>query len=928
MLTHLLAQKSDTSGQTPRCLKNRSAKSVRPPSSHVADHVTQQPHKNPHTITPFGPRTHKSAPMTDTASPRSGRPHSAVVPDRARLTSPASSLRNILRQRVLIPDNTTPLIGRPPSSSSEYQAISPPSAALHNPTMAHLATVHDSEDVELIVYRKSTEMAQESSLHYLLAPPEGPETPGSAAHDLSYFPATAGDAKSVGWGAVLPYYLPLLSWVGSYLVPFFVGDLIGGVSLATFQIPLCLSYATTLAHVPVISGLYSLGVAPLIYMVFGSVPQMVVGPEGPISLIVGLAVEPLLHHAKSKHLDPLEYVVAITFVSGASLLGFGLGRFGFLDNVLCESLLKGFISGVGIVMVINALVAMLGLSLLLDKVAGDPLQQDIHLPFDKMRFLFNYSKHLHPLTFKISFAAFAVIMTIRTLKKLAVLRLQWRLAVYVPEILIVVAISTYWCAHSDWNEHGIDIIGTIHNETGGVKVFNPLTAHGWPLIKLLSTLGFLCAMLGFFESTTASKSLGSTYDLPISSNRELVALGFINIVGSVFGGLPAFGGYGRSKINAISAKTTMLGAIMGFLTLIVARCATDMLYFVPKCILSVISGIIGILLIEEAPFELYFHWISRGYSELITFFVTVLTTIFFSMEAGIAVGLVYLLIRVIKHLAESRIQILGRYPGTNTFLNADIAQLALASDPVMDVSTGQTSSGAIPLQVLEKMRYNRPLLNLFVDDHVRHLNTYALEEIEGCLIVKIPEPLTFTNTNDLRSRLKRVEMYGSTKAHPALKRVRDISMTKYIIFDLDGMTEIDSLAGQILVKLLEGYRERQIRLFFVRVNKNLKMRKRLQNVGVFSMLMDDLAAVRYFEVQKTLAFNRIRRRSISESISGLDLLANEEIDMMPLEGDDAADIYDLTEAFDSPYFDHISDALKVIDFYEINQSIGDPQQSV
>lgn len=786
----------------------------------------------------------------------------------------------------------------------------------------------DSADQELIVYRTSNEMARESSLHYLIGREESPERTGSETQELSYAPATSGTAKTLGWGTVLPYYLPLLSWVTSYLVPFFVGDLIGGVSLATFQIPLCLSYATTLAHVPVISGLYSLGVSPLIYMVFGSVPQMVVGPEGPISLIVGLAVEPLLHHAKKKHLDPLEYVVAITFVSGASLLGFGLGRFGFLDNVLCESLLKGFISGVGIVMIINALVAMLGLTLLLEHVADDPLQQDIHLPFDKMRFLFNYANKLHPLTFKISFLAFAVIMTIRTLKKYAVLRPQWRLAVYVPEILIVVAVSTWWCAHSDWNDHGIEIIGAIHNETGAVKVYNPLTAYGWPLIKQLSTLGFLCAMLGFFESTTASKSLGSTYDLPISANRELVALGFINIVGSLFGSLPAFGGYGRSKINAISAKTTMLGAIMGLLTLITARFATDSLYYVPKCILSVISGVIGILLIEEAPYELYFHWMSRGYNELTTFFVTVFTTIFFSMEAGIAVGLVYLLIRVIKHLAESRIQILGRYPGTNTFLDADIAQLALASGRVMDVDTGQTRSRAVPLQVLEKMRYNKPLLNLFVDDHVRHLNTYALEEIEGCLIVKIPEPLTFTNTNDLRSRLKRVEMYGSTKAHPALKRTRDVSMTKYIIFDLDGMTEIDSLAAQILVKLLEGYRDRRIRSFFVRVNKSPKMRKRLQSVGVFKMLMDNLTAVRYFEVQKTLAFNRIRRRSISESVSGLDLLANEEIDMMPLEGEDAADIYDLTETFESPYFEHISDALKVIDFYEINRSTVDIDQSV
>lgn len=110
-----------------------------------------------------------------------------------------------------------------------------------------------------------------------------------------------------------------------------------------------------------------------------------------------------------------------------------------------------------------------------------------------------------------------------------------------------------------------------------------------------------------FESTTASKSLGTRFDLPISTNRELVALGSLNVIGSIFGALPAFGGYGRSKINAISAKTTMSGAIMGLLTLLTIQFLLGYLYFVPKCMLSVVTSVIGILLIEEAPYELVFY---------------------------------------------------------------------------------------------------------------------------------------------------------------------------------------------------------------------------------------------------------------------------------------------------------------------------------
>lgn len=77
------------------------------------------------------------------------------------------------------------------------------------------------------------------------------------------------------------------------------------------------------------------------------------------------------------------------------------------------------------------------------------------------------------------------------------------------------------------------------------KLKNPLTHSRRKLMPDLFSASLIVAMLGFFESTTASKSLGTTYNLTVSSNRELVALGCINMFISLFGALPSFGGYGR-----------------------------------------------------------------------------------------------------------------------------------------------------------------------------------------------------------------------------------------------------------------------------------------------------------------------------------------------------------------------------------------------
>ncbi|EGV60453.1 hypothetical protein CANTEDRAFT_111011 [Yamadazyma tenuis ATCC 10573] len=716
--------------------------------------------------------------------------------------------------------------------------------------------------------------------------PGGMGISGPSQHPSEYRPVTDEDSDSMSWGELLPYYLPILSWVNHYSLPFFLGDLLGGLSLVFFQLPLSISYATSLAHVPVICGLMSLGVAPLIYLIFGSVPQMITGPESAISLIVGQAVEPILHHNKTD-INPVDLVVAMTFISGATLLGFGLGRFGFLDNVLSGSLLKGFISGVGIVMAINSLVSMLGLTKLMNLISNDPTDMDIHSPFDKFMFLIHHYDRYEPLTFKISFASFTFLMSVSIFKSYCSKR-NFRFSdklIYIPEILIMVIITSCLCYKFDWHANGIEVVGSVSQEGGTFSIYNPLSINQFRLMKKVGTSGFLCAMLGFFESTTASKSLGTTFNLPISSNRELVALGFINVVGSMFGALPAFGGYGRSKINAISAKTTFSGALMGIFTIFTIAFLSEGLYYIPKCILSVITAKIGLSLMDEAPYELMFHWRSRGYNELITFFVTVVTTIFFSMEAGIAVGLVYSLIRVIKNSTLSRIQILGRIPGTNTFVDADINDRLLK----MDRKLGKSQ------------------LNLFTDDYFTSVNMNVLEEIEGCLIVKIPEPLTFTNTNDLRTRLKRVELYGSTKAHPAMKRSRDESMTKYVIFDLRGMSELDSSAAQILKELIINYQNRKIISLFVRVAKNLQVRERLFRTGIISLLIENLDALGYYKAKQEVLQKKPKDNSS-------DFLFEQET---------ASGIANLVEAKDVPFFEHISDALKVIDYYESSNQVGE-----
>lgn len=613
-----------------------------------------------------------------------------------------------------------------------------------------------------------------------------PGRPPSSTTDSSIISQEPSLDQSITWKQRLPYYLPCFSWLPTYTTLDLIGDTIAGLSLASFQIPLALSYATSVAHVPALCGLYALAIPPIIYAVFGSVPQMIVGPEVAISLVVGQAVEPLVVHEGH---DPVDLVSIMACIGGFFLLGAGLSRFGFLDNVLSRALLRGFISGVGIVMIINSLYDELGV-----RIVNPDIPTHFHSPIEKMWALKNSIHDIHTPTALISLVALVVLITTSILKNALVAKGHTKM-IFIPEILIVVVASTILSAHYGWKHSKVEVVGKI--KTSNMTYNWPFSKEMRALYPNLMTSSILAATLGFFESTTASKSLGSQYDLPISSNRELVALGFCNIFGGLIGALPAFGGYGRSKINAMSgAKTTMSGLIMGLLTLITIFGLLRYLRYLPKCVLSVVTTMVAIRLLEETPSDLLFHWRAGGYSELLVFCITVLATLFYSVEAGVAVGCAYSVIIVIKNSSRSRIQILGRIPGTNTFVNAD--------EPLFD------------------------------DDGEPH-QVQVLEEIEGCLIVKITEPLTFSNTSDLKLRLLRLERYGSAETHPATPRMRQEFMNRNVIFDLKGLTFFDSSASQIFYEILDGYRKRGIAFYFVGVPTKFGIRERLRDSGILAL---------------------------------------------------------------------------------------------
>lgn len=193
-----------------------------------------------------------------------------------------------------------------------------------------------------------------------------------------------------------------------YKLSYIKGDLISALTMASFYLPMALSYASNLAHVPPIHGLYAFVFNPFVYAIFGSCPQLVVGPEAAGSLMVGSAVKSSVDYGQGNEDNDLLHARIcgiVTGMAGGMVLIAGLVRLGFLDSVLSRPFLRGFISAIGFVIAVDQLIPELGLTDLAD-------QQGVShgSSVDKIAFMVENASMLHGPTFAIAGISFVIIM--------------------------------------------------------------------------------------------------------------------------------------------------------------------------------------------------------------------------------------------------------------------------------------------------------------------------------------------------------------------------------------------------------------------------------------------------------------------------------------------------------------------------------------
>ncbi|KAI0067589.1 hypothetical protein BV25DRAFT_1818966 [Artomyces pyxidatus] len=546
-------------------------------------------------------------------------------------------------------------------------------------------------------------------------------------------------------------------------------------------IPQSVSYASSLAKLSPVTGLFSASIPGIIYALLGSSRQLNVAPEAALSLLVGQAVSTTLHsdpHSHPANPDAVGLAVASAIAVQVGLISFILGffRLGFIDVVLSRALLRGFITAVAVVILIEQLIPMLGLTALEHSL-------NPRTTLDKLLFLLEHGfTNFHRPTALVSAGALGVLVFLRTFKGFFK-KYPW---IYrIPEVLFVVIASTILSDELRWDEDGIEILGSVPIKTGGHFFKFPLHHSHLKYLKGTTSTAVLISIIGFLDSIVAAKQNAARFGYSISPNRELVALGAANLVGSFIPGtLPAYGSITRSRINGdVGGRTQMASIVCSSIVLLATFFLLPWLYYLPKCVLGSIICLVVWSLLAETPEDVIFYWKMRAWIDMTLMSLTFVLTILWSVQVGVIVSLIISLLLVVRRSSKTRMTILGRIPGTERW------------KPINE-------------------------------------NPEAEEDAPGVLIVRIRENLDFANTAQLKERLRRLELYGVDPSHPSEAPRRQ--QARVLVFHMADVETCDASAVQIFHELFEEYKSRGVGIFMTHVRAG--PREMFDRAGVVKLL--------------------------------------------------------------------------------------------
>lgn len=415
--------------------------------------------------------------------------------------------------------------------------------------------------------------------------------------------------------------------------------MIAGVTVAVLLIPQGMAYAL-IAGLPPIYGLYAALTPQIIYAFLGTSRQLAVGPVAMDSLLVATGLGAL------SIIDPNQYIqmaILLALIIGAIQFLLGLFKMGFIVTFLSKPVISGFTSAAAIIICLNQLRPILGISI--------SQSNKIHV-FTSALIQSETPINIHSL-------GIGIISII-----LLILIKSW--SPKIPSAIIIVVIGICWVTFTHQIQPSVAIVGNIPAGLPNLA-FPPLK---WEIIKELIPISFTIALVAFMEAISIAKSIQEkhkTYE--INPNQELLALGASNMIGSFFQSYPTTGGFSRTAVNnEAGAKTGIAALISALIVAVILTFFTDWFYYLPK---SALGSIIIVAVIKLIDYKYAIRLFKIRKDEFLVLFFTFITTLFIGITEGIFFGIIFSFLLLVYRTSKPHYAFLGRIGSTNYFKNVE-----------------------------------------------------------------------------------------------------------------------------------------------------------------------------------------------------------------------------------------------------------------
>jgi len=422
----------------------------------------------------------------------------------------------------------------------------------------------------------------------------------------------------------------ITNWITKYNSNFFLADLIAGITLGLTMIPQSIAYAS-LAGLAPNYGLYSAFIGSYIYVLFGSVRQVSIGPTSLMALLV----------LPATYGKPIEYVFILAFIAGCIELLFGVFQLGFIVDFIPIPVTSAFTSATAMAIILSQIKSVTGAS---------------YLGTSFSTYLIGFFQHLGEIKLADTVLGVSCIVILLFLRKVqeipisdsnsnkaVIKKILWYISI--SRNALVVFSSAVFAFYLSDNGQSTVPFRLSRTVVAGLPdfafpSFTVPAQNGTNEISFMEIVSDLNISLIFIPlvailanvSIAKAFAAGST----VNASQEMIALGLCNIFGSFVQAMPTCGAFTRSAVSEASGvRTPFAGIYSGTMTILALNYLTGYFYFIPRATL-------GAILITAVYFMIDFKIVKSLWNQSRKDFwiwtISFVSCLSFGVDVGLLIG--------------------------------------------------------------------------------------------------------------------------------------------------------------------------------------------------------------------------------------------------------------------------------------------------